>query len=214
MNVQTAVRADKQELLRAAREEAYSTPLKDFHPGAPKLFQNDTLWPWFERLRKEEPVHYCTNAPIEPYWSVTKYNDIMHVDTNHGIFSSDSTLGGISIRDALIEAGRASNYGEGTRAAYVYLTATLDAATWGAELAAGDGRGRIYFVEPTGPIEDDPNLTDKRFPGNPTQSFRTREPLRVVGELVDWVGHSPEKLQSMRDGLDSLKRQGAAQIAD
>src|SRR5260370_19818534 len=99
MNVQTAIRADKAELLRAAREEAYSTPLKDFHPGAPRLFQNDTLWPWFERLRKEEPVHYCTNAPIEPYWSVTKYNDIMHVDTNHGIFSSDSTLGGISIRD-------------------------------------------------------------------------------------------------------------------
>ena len=89
MNVQTAIRADKAERLRAAREEAYSTPLKDFHPGAPRLFQNDTLWPWFERLRKEEPVHYCTNAPIEPYWSVTKYNDIMHVDTNHGIFSSD-----------------------------------------------------------------------------------------------------------------------------
>ncbi len=99
MNVQTAIKADRKELLRAAREEAYSTPLKDFHPGAPRLFQNDTLWPWFERLRKEEPVHYCTNAPIEPYWSVTKYNDIMHVDTNHGIFSSDSTLGGISIRD-------------------------------------------------------------------------------------------------------------------
>ena len=99
MNIQTAVRADKAELQRLAREEAYSTPLKDFHPGAPRLFQNDTLWPFFERLRKEEPVHYCTNAPIEPYWSVTKYNDIMHVDTNHGIFSSDVTLGGISIRD-------------------------------------------------------------------------------------------------------------------
>ena len=99
MNIQTSVRADKAELLRLAREEAYSTPLKDFHPGAPRLFQNDTLWPWFERLRKEEPVHYCTNSPIEPYWSVTKYNDIMHVDTNHGIFSSDVSLGGISIRD-------------------------------------------------------------------------------------------------------------------
>ena len=71
MNVQAAIRADRQELLRAAREEAYSTPLSEFHPGAPKLFQNDTLWPWFERLRKEEPVHYCTSAPIEPYWSVT-----------------------------------------------------------------------------------------------------------------------------------------------
>jgi len=99
MNIQTKVQADKAELQRLAREEAYSTPLKDFHPGAPRLFQNDTLWPWFERLRKEEPVHYCTNAPIEPYWSVTKYNDIMHVDTNQGIFSSDVSLGGISIRD-------------------------------------------------------------------------------------------------------------------
>src|SRR5438477_11309575 len=99
MNVQTAIRADRQERLRAAREEAYSTPLKDFHPGAPRLFQDDTLWPWFERLRNEAPVHYCTNAPIEPYWSVTKYIDIMHVDTNHGIFSSDSTIRGISLRD-------------------------------------------------------------------------------------------------------------------
>ena len=99
MNIQTTDRANKAKLQRLAREEAYSTPLKDFHPGAPRLFQEDILWPFFERLRKEEPVHYCTNAPIEPYWSVTKYNDIMHVDTNHGIFSSDSTLGGISIRD-------------------------------------------------------------------------------------------------------------------
>jgi cytochrome P450 len=100
MNVQAPIAADKAERLRLAREEAYSTPLKDFHPGAPRLFRDDTLWPWFERLRKEEPVHYCTNAPIEPYWSVVKYNDIMHVDTNHGIFSSDARLGGISIKDA------------------------------------------------------------------------------------------------------------------
>jgi cytochrome P450 len=99
MNVQTTIRADRQELLRQAREEAYSTPIEKFHPGAPKLFQNDTLWPWFERLRKEAPVHYCTNSRIEPYWSVTRYHDIMHVDTNHGIFSSDVSLGGISIRD-------------------------------------------------------------------------------------------------------------------
>ena len=84
---------------RAAREQAYATPLDQFHPGAPRHFRDDTLWPWFERLRAEEPVHYCTNAPIEPYWSVTKYNDIMHVDTNHAIFSSDVKHGGISIRD-------------------------------------------------------------------------------------------------------------------
>ena len=99
MNVQTSIRPDKTELQRQAREEAYATPLEEFHPGAPRLFQDDTLWPWFERLRKEAPVHYCTNAPIEPYWSVTKYSDIMHVDTNHGTFSSEAGLGGITIRD-------------------------------------------------------------------------------------------------------------------
>ncbi|MET0971598.1 MAG: cytochrome P450 [Tardiphaga sp.] len=99
MNVQTEISADKAEIQRAARELAYSMPLKDFHPGAPQLFASDTLWPFFERLRAEEPVHYCTNARIAPYWSVTKYNDIMHVDTNHGIFSSDAALGGIGIRD-------------------------------------------------------------------------------------------------------------------
>jgi rifampin ADP-ribosylating transferase len=114
----------------------------------------------------------------------------------------------------MLVPGRESNFKEGRLMNYVYFTATLDAATWGAELAAGEGRGRIYIVEPRGEFEDDPNVTNKRFPGNPTQSFRTREPLRVVGEIVDWVGHSPEKLQAMRDGLDPLTRQGTAQIED
>jgi rifampin ADP-ribosylating transferase len=114
----------------------------------------------------------------------------------------------------LLVPGRESNFEQGRVMNYVYFTATLDAATWGAELAAGEGRGRIYLVEPVGEFEDDPNVTNKRFPGNPTQSFRTREPLRVMGELADWVGHSQEKLEAMRDGLDSLKRQGAAQIED
>jgi len=97
---------------------------------------------------------------------------------------------------------------------YVYFSATLDAAVWGAELASGKGRGHIYIVEPTGAFEDDPNLTDKKFPGNPTQSFRSREPLRVVRELVDWVGHSPEKLEAMRAALDAMQRNGSAQIED
>lgn len=114
----------------------------------------------------------------------------------------------------LIEAGRASNYGDRTAAAFVYLTGTLDAATWGAELAVGEGRGRIYLVEPTGPIEDDPNLTDKKFPGNPTRSFRTRAPLRVTGELVEWVGHAPEQVQAMKDGLARLAAQGIKAIED
>ena len=112
----------------------------------------------------------------------------------------------------LIEPGRASNYGDGETAAFVYLTGTLDAATWGAELAVGDGPGRIYIVEPTGPIEDDPNLTDKKFPGNPTRSYRTRAPLRVVDELTQWTGHSPEQLQAMRDGLARLAAQGIKAI--
>ena len=114
----------------------------------------------------------------------------------------------------LIEPGRASNYGKRENAAFVYLTATLDAATWGAELAVGDGPGRIYLVEPTGPIEDDPNLTDKKFPGNPTKSFRTKAPLRVTGEITDWKGHTPEQLQAMRDGIARAAAQGIKAIED
>ena len=114
----------------------------------------------------------------------------------------------------LLEPGHSSNYGEGKKANYVYLTATLDAAIWGAELAAGDKPGRIYCVEPTGTIEDDPNLTDKKFPGNPTRSYRTRQPLRVVGEALDWEGHSPEELQKMRNHLNELKRLGIEAISD
>jgi hypothetical protein len=113
-----------------------------------------------------------------------------------------------------IAPGHGSNFGEGKKAAYVYLTATLDAATWGAELALGEGPGRIYIVEPTGPIEDDPNLTDKRYPGNPTQSYRSRDPLRVTGEVTDWQGHSPEQLKAMRDHLEELKRLGIEAIED
>lgn len=112
----------------------------------------------------------------------------------------------------LLDPGYSSNFGERKKANYVYLTATLDAATWGAELAVGEGRGRIYRVEPTGPFEDDPNLTDKRFPGNVTRSYRTREPLRVVGEVLDWEGHPPEVLLAMRDRLEELKRQGIEAI--
>ena len=114
----------------------------------------------------------------------------------------------------LIEAGHASNFGKRVQANFVYLTATLDAAIWGAELAAGEGPGRIYIVEPTGPMEDDPNLTDKKFPGNPTQSFRSREPFRVLGEVRDWQGHSPERLKEMRDRLEELQRQGVEAIND
>jgi rifampin ADP-ribosylating transferase len=112
----------------------------------------------------------------------------------------------------LIAAGYSSNYGARKRAPWVYLTGTLDAAIWGAELAAGDGRERIYIVEPTGGIVDDPNLTDRKFPGNPTQSYRSREPLRVTGEITEWQGHSPEALKQMKDHLARLKAQGIEAI--
>jgi len=114
----------------------------------------------------------------------------------------------------LIGPGYASNYGKRKQAAYVYLTATLEAATWGAELALGDGPGRIYIVEPTGPFEDDPNLTDQKFPGNPTKSYRTRDPLRVLGEVTDWQGHSPAQLKAMMDHLAELERLGIEAIQD
>lgn len=114
----------------------------------------------------------------------------------------------------LLEANHSSNYGQRKLAHYVYLTATLDAAIWGAELAVGNGPGRIYRVEPTGPIENDPNLTDKKFPGNPTRSYRTQHPLRVVSEVLDWEGHSPEVLQNMLKYLEELKRLGIEAIND
>jgi rifampin ADP-ribosylating transferase len=114
----------------------------------------------------------------------------------------------------LIKPGYSSNYGKRKKASYVYLTGTLDAATWGAELALGEGPGRIYIVEPTGPIMDDPNLTDKKFPGNPTKSYRSQEPLLVAGEVTDWQGHSPEALKAMIDNIERLRRLGVEAIDD
>lgn len=91
---------------------------------------------------------------------------------------------------------------------HIYFSATLEAAKWGAELALGEGRCRIYMVEPTGSFEDDPNLTDKKFPGNVTASYRSHAPLRIVGEVEDWEGHSREQLQAMKDGLARLRAEG------
>jgi len=114
----------------------------------------------------------------------------------------------------LIIAGKNSNYGLGNSAKYIYLTATLDAAIWGAELALGARRERIYLVEPTGFIEDDPNLTDKKFHGNPTKSYRSNNPFKVVGEVTVWKGHTSEQIQTMKIGLEKLKEQGIEAIED
>lgn len=114
----------------------------------------------------------------------------------------------------LIEPGFNSNFGQNKKAKYIFLAATLDAAIWGAELALGDGRERIYLVEPTGPIENDPDLTDRKFPGNPTMSYRSLHPFRVVGEVSIWQGHSAEQVKAMKDGLVKLKAQGIESLND
>ena len=108
----------------------------------------------------------------------------------------------------LIEVGFNSNYGQNKNAKYIFLTATLDAAIWGAELSIGDGQERIYLVEPTGKIEDDPDLTDKKFPGNPSKSYRSSQPFRIVGEVTVWQGHPAEQVKAMKDNLEKLKEQG------
>lgn len=113
----------------------------------------------------------------------------------------------------LITPGFGSNFVErGLK--HVYFTATLDAATWGAELAKGEARGRIFIVEPTGAFEDDPNLTDKKFPGNMTASYRSVDPLRIIGEVEDWIGHSPNRLQEMKDNLARMKEEGRDTIIE
>ncbi|MBU9673763.1 NAD(+)--rifampin ADP-ribosyltransferase [Planococcus sp. CP5-4] len=113
----------------------------------------------------------------------------------------------------LLEAQNLSNY-QDKKSNYIYFTASLDAAKWGAELAATDLPERIYIVEPTGEFDNDPNLTDKRFPGNPTRSYRSKSPLKIVAELASWERHSEEQIQHMLDSLKSLREQGKAIIID
>src|SRR5690625_2361586 len=115
---------------------------------------------------------------------------------------------------AVLSLGQISNFEKGRISNHVYFTKTLDASAWGAELAAGDGHELIYIVEPLGQYEDDPNVTDKRFPGNPTLSFRSADPVRIVGELAHWTGHTPEQIAQMRNSLAELEREGRAVIDD
>jgi len=114
----------------------------------------------------------------------------------------------------LVAPGFSSNYGKRKNAKFIFLSSTLDTAIWGAELAVGEGRERIYLVEPTGDIEDDPDLTDKKFPGNPTKSFRSIYPFKVVGEITIWQGHTAEQIKHMKDALERLKEQGIDSLND
>lgn len=121
------------------------------------------------------------------------------------------------IGDQLVP-GHDSNYQEGRTSNNVYFSAILETAVWGAELATAlagrSERGRIYVVEPSGPFEDDPNVTNKKVPGNITQSYRTRHPMQIVGEVQTWEGHTPEVLNAMLDGIARLREQGLDVIED
>jgi len=108
--------------------------------------------------------------------------------------------------------GYASNFGRRNTASWIYFAATLEAAIWGAELAEGEGRQRIYIVKPTGEFVDDPNLTDKKYPGNPSKSYRSQRPLKIVGEVDNWTGHAPDKLAAMKESVDRARRMGIEAI--
>ncbi len=111
-----------------------------------------------------------------------------------------------------LTAGFPSNYRPEVVMNHIYFTALRDGAGLAAELAAGDGIPRVYEVEPTGEFENDPNVTDKKFPGNPTRSYRSREPLRIVGEVDDWTRQTPEALQRWRDRLATTALEGRGEI--
>ncbi|WP_082232961.1 NAD(+)--rifampin ADP-ribosyltransferase [Halobacillus massiliensis] len=106
-----------------------------------------------------------------------------------------------------------SNY-QDKKSNHIYFTATLNVAKWGAELAASKAKERIYIVEPLGDFENDPNVTDKRFPGNPTRSYRSKSPLKIIAELCAWERHSDEEINHMLTSLKKLREQGKAVIDD
>ena len=112
----------------------------------------------------------------------------------------------------LLTAGYRSNYRPDVVMNHVYFTALRDGAGLAAELAAGEGAPRVYVVEPTGPFEDDPNVTDKKLPGNPTRSYRSRKPLKIVGEVTDWVRPTPAALQAWRDRLAVIRADERGEI--
>lgn len=112
-----------------------------------------------------------------------------------------------------LEVGFNSNFVD-RKLKHIYFSSTLNAAVWGAELSTGSGHGRIYLVEVTGPFEDDPNLTNKKFPGNPTMSYRSTQPLKIVGEVTVWQGHTAEQIKVMKDGVAKLAAEGGGEIEE
>ena len=174
--------------------------------GPPRVYVVET-----DKTIEDPSDRLVENAPRHPFMSwrscgqVQVKSEITEWTYYHG------TRADLSPGDMLLP-GSDPNYGQ--TLSHVYLTRTLDAAIWAAELALGDGAQRIYIVEPTGPIEDDPNLTDKKFRGNPTKSFRSRDPLRVIGELAEWKGQAEEAVEAMKAGIEKLAQQGIGPIDD
>lgn len=147
-------------------------------------------------------MSWCTREPVRVVGEVTTWQ--LYHGTRADLKPGD-----------LIKPGHTPNHGDRARTTkYVYFTRTRDAATWGAELAVGEGPGRIYTVEPTGPVEDDPNLTNAKFRGNPSKSFRSRDPLRVTGEITDWQGHAPDVVAAMKASLQKLAASGIQALDD
>lgn len=163
--------------------------------ATPQPYTNNTQLDDLNTMKKNQPENPLNTPSYRPF-AQTFF---------HG------TKADLKVGD-LIQVGFNSNYVQDYKLNHIYLTATLDAAVWGAELAFGEGRERIYLVEPTGAIEDDPNVTDKKFPGNPTMSYRSLHPFKVVGEVTLWQGHSPEQIKAMKDGLAKLKEKGSDTI--
>lgn len=136
----------------------------------------------------------------------------LHIATPFAQTYFHGTKADLKIGD-FVEVGFKSNY-EDRQLKHVYVTSTLNTAVLGAELASGNGRERIYLVEATGNVEDDPNVTDKKFPGNPTMSYRSEHPFKVIGEVTVWQGRSPEQIKAIKDGLEKLRERGENVILD
>src|SRR5699024_2255170 len=164
-------------------------------------------------VRHRSPFPQPTEPTMTNDWIPISHENCQQV---HGPFYH-GTKTNLAVGD-LLTTGYASHFESGRALKHVYFSALMEPAIWGAELAMSlsglEGRGYIYIVEPTGPFEDDPNLTNKRFPGNPTKSYRTYDPLKIVGVVEDWEGHPAEVLQAMLDSLEDLKRRGLAIIED
>ena len=166
-----------------------------------------------QRLEHMKPIAEAIAEAHDTEYVPVAFDSYQHVT---GPFFHGTTSE-LDVGDELTP-GHGSNYHDGRVANHVYFAALLEPAIWGAELAlalvGGTGREHLYIVEPTGPFEDDPNVTNKKFPGNVTQSYRTRHPMRIIGEVQSWERHPPEIVQGMLNSIAELRADGLDVIED